>query len=203
MGVSKNTALLVGFGVVLATILVYLLWWEYTYEYEFLGKLASAVTIGSLIMAPAIYFFKKRQDVKDERSRASENLHTELENALDGLNEKKHQVNLKKVKLPDGKDVYFMNRMLNHDFYDSLVFSGKINFLPPKIQQLTQDTFQKIKDRNTHIRKIREIEDDADASEDISQKTLRYYEILGKIEEELLADIPVVKERLRKEYKIG
>ena len=202
MNVSKSIILLIAISVALAIILTVLLRWEYMWTGEFLGKWASIVTMISLGMAPVIYFWKKRQDYMNERSRASENLHTELCDAFDGLNERRHG-DLKKVKLPNHKETYFMNRMFNHDFYDSLVFSGKINFLPPKIQQPTQDTFQKIKDHNTYLRKIREIEDDAGEAEDVSKKTTRYYEMLDKIEEELLADIPVVKEKLEKEFKIG
>ena len=123
-------------------------------------------------------------------------------NSLDGLNEKEHN-NLRKVSLPNNKEVYFMNRSLNHDFYDSLVFSGKINFLPPDIQQPIQDTFQKIKDHNLFLSRIREIEDDASVGEDISRKTMRYYEMLGKIEDELLSDIPIVKGKLGREFKIS
>ena len=154
-------------------------------------------------MPPGIYFWKKWQDSRNERSRATKNLHTELDDALDGLNERKHTGDLKKVDLPNDREAYFMNRVFNYDFYDSLVFSGKINFLPPEIQQPVQDTFQKIKDHNRHLRKIREIEDDAGEEEDVSKKTTRYYESLSKIEEELLSDIPKVKEKLEEEFKIG
>ncbi len=133
-------------------------------------------------MPPGIYFWKKWQDSRNERSRATKNLHTELVDALDELNERKHTGDLKKVDLPNDREAYFMNRVFNYDFYDSLVFSGKINFLPPEIQQPVQDTFQKIKDHNRHLRKIREIEDDAGEEEDVSKKTTRYYESLSKIE---------------------
>ena len=201
MNLSKNTALLIGVVVTLSITLVGLLKWEYMWEEEFLGRWAAIVTMISLGTSPAVYFWKKRQDSMDERSRASKNLHIELNDALDGLNEKRYTGSFKKAKVPNG-EYYFMNRMLNHDFYDSLVFSGKINFLPPKIQQSTQDAFQKIKDHNNYLKKIRDIEDDADEEEDVSKKTTRYYKMLDKIEDRLLSDIPVVKEKLAKEFKI-
>ena len=104
----------------------------------------------------------------------------------------------------DGEKYYFVNRMLNHDFYDSLVFSGKINFLPTRIQQQTQDVFQLIKDHNSFIRSIRDIEDNVGSAEDISSKTKRYYEALHRAEVELLAErgIPSLKTKLKKEFKI-
>ena len=203
MNVSKNTILYIGVSVALIIVLAgVLLKLESIWGGEFLDKWVSIVTIISLVMAPVIYFWKKWQSSMDERARASKNLHTELDDALDGLSEKKHG-DLKRVELPSRKEAHFMNRMFNHDFYDSLVFSGKINFLPPNIQQPIQDTFQKIKDHNKYIRKIRDIEDDAGEDEDVSKKTARYYEMLDKIEEELLSDIPVVKEKLKEEFKTG
>lgn len=202
MSVSKNSVLLISIIVTLAIILASLLKWDYMWENEFLSKWASIVTMISLGISPVVYFWKKRQDSIDERSQASKNLHIELNDALDGLNEERHTRDLRKAKIPNGEEYYFMNRMFNHDFYDSLVFSGKINFLPPEIQQSTQDTFQKIKDHNNHLRKIRDIENDAKEEEDVSKKTERYYKMLDKIEKELLSGIPAVKEKLAEEFKI-
>lgn len=172
------------------------------WEDEYLGKWASVSTIISLGIAPVWYFWTKHQNEKDERSRASKNLYTELDDTLDGLDDKKHLKDFKEVPLENGNVVKFMNRALNHDFYDSLVFSGKINFLPPKIQQAVQDTFQKIKDHNFYIRKIRDIEDNAYLNENISSKTIRYYEMLDKTEINLIDEIPPIKEKLKEEFKI-
>lgn len=108
------------------------------------------------------------------------------------------------MEFGDGEKYYFVNRMLNHDFYDSLVFSGKINFLPTRIQQQTQDVFQLIKDHNSFIRNIRDIEDNVGSAKDISSKTKRYYEALHRAKVELLAErgIPSLKTKLKKEFKI-
>ena len=54
------------FGIVLTSILTSFATWEYMWEGEYLGKWASIVTMGSLVMAPGIYFWKKRQDAVDE-----------------------------------------------------------------------------------------------------------------------------------------
>ena len=79
------------------------------------------------------------------------------------------------VHLPDGEEVYFMNRMFNHDFYDSLAFSGKINFVKPELQQRVQDVFYHIKDHNSWLQKI-ELEDrQADDNRDV----FRYHRGLG------------------------
>lgn len=162
---------------------------------------ASLVTIASLVIAPIFYFMQRWHGDNSERKRASKNLYVELDDALDGLDAKKHD-DLKQVFLGDENDVYFMNRSLNHDFYDSLVSSGKINFLKPELQQPLQDAFQRIKDHNFYIRKIRDIEDSSGIGEDVGPKTARYYKILGKIEIMLIDDIPKIKEKLKEEFKL-
>jgi len=162
---------------------------------------ASIVTIASLVITPIFYFVQRWHGDNSERKRASKNLYVELDDALDGLDAKKHD-DLKHVTLADAGDVYFTNRSLNHDFYDSLVSSGKINFLKPELQQPLQDAFQRIKDHNFYIRKIRDIEDSADVGEDVGPKIMRYYETLGRIEIMLMDDIPKIKERLKEEFKL-
>lgn len=44
-----------------------------------------------------------------------------------------------------------MARSLNHNFYDSLIYSGKINFLDPSLQQPVQDIFKRIKMHNKYV----------------------------------------------------
>lgn len=166
-----------------------------------LNNWASLVTIISLAVAPIVYFVQKWHKDSSERKRASKNLFVELNDALDGLDVKKHP-DLKKVTLTDKTEAYFMNRALNHDFYDSLISSGKINFLKPELQQPIQDVFQRIKDHNAFLRKIREIEDKTEPAEDISSKTDRYYKMLNDIETTLLDEIPQIKEKLKNEFKL-
>lgn len=192
----------IGVLVFLGIVMICLLRWDYMWEEEYLSKWASAFAIISFGIAPSWYFWTKHQNEHDERSRASKNLYIELNDALDALDENKHKEDFKKVKIDNEIWAYFMNRGLNHDFYDSLVFSGKINFLPPKIQQEIQDVFQIIKDHNFHIRKIRDIEDNRYPNEDISSKTNRYYKKLHESEEILLERIPKIKEKLKNEFKI-
>ncbi len=167
-----------------------------------LTNLAAVVTILSLGISSILYFVKRWHDTSTEKRRASKNLYTELDDALDGLDEKIYTNDLRKIKLNDKDYAYFMNRRLNHDFYDSLIFSGKINFLKSELQQSVQDIFQIIKDHNFYLKKIRDIEDNARVGDDISSITKRYYEQLDKDEKSLLERIPKMKEKLKKEFKI-
>lgn len=168
--------------------------WDYLWEGEYLGKWASLVAIYSLEIAPLWYFLKKKLDERGNRRNASIGITAELVGAADGLDENKHG-DLKVATLAAGQKVHFMNRMLNHGTYDSLVMSGKIVAIKPSLQQPIHDVFQIIKDRNGFLQKIRTMEERQD------QRTLakRYYLQLGKAEERLLTSIPPLLDDLRKE----
>ena len=197
-------ALIIYGAILLVSFLAFLFTWDFSFEGSFFDRLAPFMTSISVALAPFVYFLKTKHNENSERTRASQNLYTELDNTLTALDEKVYPDNFKMVEFEDGEKYFFINRMLNHDFYDSLVFSGKINFLPTKIQQQTQDVFQLIKDHNLFIKSIKNIEDNASLNEDVSSKTKRYYAALHRIEIELLAQrgIPSLKIKLEKEFKI-
>ena len=170
--------------------------WEDLPERD-LVKVASIVTILSLVVTPSFYFTRKWHESHAERSRASQNLYIELEDTRDGLDTTKSN-DLKKVRLGKCEEVYFMNRMFNHDFYDSLVFSGKINFVTPKLQQRIQDVFHNIKDHNYCLHKIRELEDEGSGGD--AAEAARYYRKLSNIDNALLDLIPKIMDKLKSEY---
>lgn len=153
---------------------------------------ASIVTIISLIAAPIGYAIK----LWLESVRASRNLSRELDDTLIALDDKKYYEDWWQRSY-GGKTYRFMRRRLNHDFYDSMVFSGKINYLKPKLQQKVQDTFQKIKDHNNYLEKVNKVIDSAQKDEDYIYKLERYYEILEKTELDLLDEIPKRIEKLK------
>ena len=165
----------------------------------------SLITILSIVGAPIAYFLNQNSKEKErktenekERNRPSKNLFTELNDTLEALNGSEY---LTKIKINDN-EFYFVRNTLNHDFYDSLINSGKINFLKSELQQPIQDIFQRIKDHNSHMMKIRSIEDNANQNENIDLKTARYYKILEKTESRLLVEIPKMKSKLKNEFKI-
>lgn len=171
--------------------------WEYLWEGEYLGKWASLVAIYSLGIAPLWYFLKKKLDGRMERRTASVGIMAELANAADGLDENKHG-DLKAATLVAGQKVHFMNRMLSHGTYDSLVMSGKIIVIKVNLQQPIHDVFQIIKDRNGFLQKIRAMEETGDRQSSAD----RYYLQLGKAEERLLSSIPPLLDDLRKECRL-
>lgn len=162
----------------------------------YVERLAIAGTALSLMVTPVIYFLQKIHENDNERSRASGSLYLELDDAFNGLDEKMHG-NLRAVFL-DNRIYYFTNRLLNHDFYDSLVNSGKITFIRPELQQIVQDVFQRIKDRNRMLRKIRELQETGAEP----MLAYGYYEGLAEHEEYLIANLPNILQRLKNEYGI-
>lgn len=172
---------------------------------DLLTNWASLATIIAVIVAPVKYFndVRKREEEKrrkeeDERSRISRNLYGELHDALDGLDEKKHAADFKVLQMTQKKDVYFMNRFLNHDIYDSLINSGKINFLTYELQQEVQDIFSMIKRHNYYLTLTSEIQDREKA---VTESVYAYYETMDKYERQLLEDIPDVMAKLKKDFR--
>ena len=162
----------------------------------YVERLAIVATALSLILAPGIYFLQKAHDRRDERSRASGSLYLELNDALNGLDEKNHG-DLRRVWI-ENSPIYYMNRLLNHGFYDSLISSGKITFIRPELQQPIQDTFQNIIARNKTLYKIRELKESG------AQAKLAHphYERLAEYEEYLINNIPSIMRELEMEYGI-
>lgn len=179
--------------------LALLIYAEFGYGNGYATKLLPVVAVFSISVSPIFYFWKKYDDERRERKRASENIYTELadmEKALDDSDSFR-------VAKYDEATYFFVNKMFNHDFYDSLIFSGKINFLPTKLQQQIQDAFQKIKDHNLYIQKIRDLEDSFATREQIKSRLQKYYEGLEVRERMLVKDIPRIKQALRNEFKMS
>ena len=168
--------------------------WDYLWDGEYLGKWASLVAVYSLGFTPLWYFMKKKLDGRRERRTASIGAMAELANAADGLDAEKHG-DLKVATLAKGQEVHFMNRMLNHGTYDSLVMSGRIIAIKAELQQPIHDVFQIIKDRNSLLQKIRDMEEAGGRQSSAD----RYYLQLSRVEERLLDAIPPLLDELRKE----
>ena len=171
-----------------------------------LSNWASLVTIFSLIAIPIAYFAKqgqreraRQEKERAERNRASRNLYGELRDALEAIKGEKYPKDLLDVKI-DSNTITFTNRFLNHDMYDSLIFSGKVSFLRYELQQRIQDIFTRIKHHNYYLRLIAEILD-KEKGDDIPETTYKYYEQLEKGETFLLEEIPYMMEKLKEEFE--
>ncbi len=93
-----------------------------------------------------------------------------------------------------------MNRRLNHDFYDSLIFSGNIKFLKSDLQQPLQDIFQFIKIHNKYLDVVDKMYDQNDKNE-IPHKALKYYEWMDLSEVDLMEKIPIMQKKLKAHLK--
>lgn len=206
MKICKYQVMSVIIIVFFSIVVLCFIFWPYMWEGEFLSKWASVVTILSLIGVPIAYFSKQYQKEKerkqkeiDERNRASRNLYGELRDALDAIEGTKFPKDLLDIKFDD-KTMTYTNRFLNHDMYDSLIFSGKVSFLRYELQQKIQDIFKRIKHHNYYLRLVAEIQD-KEKGNLIPETTHRYYELLDKDEKYLLENIPDIMKKLKEEFE--
>ena len=167
--------------------------------YPWIGLAASIATIAT-VLGSAIKYFR---DKNAETTRASENLYLELEDALTSLDAKgfPDDVYNTKIKDLDGgeKKVYFMARSLNHDFYDSLICSGKINFLDPSLQQPIQDIFKRIKMHNRYVDAVLEMAEGNDSL--VPPEAHKYCAWIDDTEKRLQKELPKTMRSLRAHFK--
>lgn len=166
-----------------------------------IGLAASIATIAT-VFGSAFKYFK---DKKAETTRASENLHLELEDALKSLDPKVFPDDVYNTKIRDRgggeKKVYFMARSLNHDFYDSLIYSGKINFLDPSLQQPIQDIFKRIKMHNRYVDIVLEMAEDNCGF--VPPKAHKYCTWMDDAEKRLQKELPKTLQSLQVHFKIN
>ena len=170
---------------------------EYLWCSDCLDEWASLVTLFSLGIAPLWYLLRKEMDRRSEIVTVSTGLYLELADTRDGL-EGDHHGDLTGVELADGTKFRFMNRMFNHDIYDSLIHSGRIHAIRAEFQQQIQDVFQLIKDHNAALRAIRNIE----AITKDSAVNAWYYEHLDKTDSILRLRVPALMDVLKRAYQI-
>ena len=159
-----------------------------------IGNFASVVTMSTVIYSVIRYFKNRDKD----RKQASKNLYLELKDTLNSLDGQKHQsdsysVNIKNEKGND-VEVYFINRDFNHDVYDSMVSSGRINLLEPELQQPIQDIFKRIKMHNKFLAATRDM---GTLDDPIPKESHPYYEWMDKNEIRLKNEIEGMLGKLR------
>lgn len=118
---------------------------------------------------------------------------------MEGLDKSLHTRDALSFTGEDKKEYFFMNRTLNHDFYDSLIFSGRINFLRPELQQRVQNIFRQIKTHNEYVSLVLKMNDETGK---IPEKSYKYYAWMDDNEAKLLRDIPDVLKKLKEDFKI-
>ncbi len=176
-------------------------------DYIPLDTIAYIATILSLILVPSLYFLDARRVKQDERTRASKNLYGELGNTQCELEWRENkevsadEVIILKVGTSDGVEKYVVtNKFLNHDVYDSLISSGRINFLRYELQQQVQNIFKMIKQHNQYLQSIRDITNQDLIEREKTKLLPPYYKIAVSHEQDLLDQIPDIMKKLVKEF---
>ena len=162
-----------------------------------IGNYASIATTLVVIYSVIKYFKNRNKD----RKQASKNLYLELKDTLRSLDGQKHEsdsygVNIKNKEGKNEK-VYFINRDFNHDVYDSMVFSGRINLLEPELQQPIQDIFKRIKIHNRYLTATREM---GTLDDPVPKESYSYYEWMNKNEIRIKDEIEDMLEKLKRSF---
>ena len=176
------------------------------WEGEFLSKWAALATILSLVVVPITYFLRQseketeiRQKEDAEKNRTCRNLYGELSDTLDAIKGKQYPEDLLDVTFKDRTKITYTHRFLNHDIYDSLIFSGGIRFLKYELQQKIQDIFNMIKRHNRYLEIIIENQEQME-DDNVSKVTKKYFKLLDKYERQLLKLIPQMMSELEGEF---
>ena len=193
-------------GIVISIVLIAFCFWPYMWEAEFLNKWASLAAVLSLAGLPATYFLRQgekemevRQKEEAEKNRTCRNLYGELYDTLDAIKGEQYPEDLLDVSLNGNTKITYTHRFLNHDIYDSLIFSGGIKFLKYELQQKTQDIFNMIKRHNRYLEIIIENQEQMGNS-DVSKTSEKYFKLLDKYERQLLKLIPKMMDELKGEF---
>lgn len=169
--------------------------------YPWIGLAASIATIATVLGSAVKYFWDKNA----EMTRASENLYLELKDTLKSLDAKRFPDDIYNTEIADRgegeKKVYFMARSLNHDFYDSLIYSGKINFLDPSLQQPIQDIFKRIKMHNQYVDAVLGMAENNDGL--VPPKAHKYCVWMDDAEKRLQKEIPKILQSLQTHFKMN
>lgn len=170
-----------------------------------ISALATIIGVVVAVIALSLSYRKFLQSKDAEKKRASESLYTELKDAFEGLDDEKFPNSVLHVVITKDDDtteiLYLMNRTLNHDFYDSLIFSGQINFLEPKLQQPIQDLFKLIKMHNECMMRIGQSMAQ-DGTNAIPKSAYKYCKWVDENEPRLKMSIQSMMGELKRHFKI-
>lgn len=161
--------------------------------------MAAVATIITILVSA----YKHFKDKDNERMRASQNLYLELGYTLRSLDYDKSPEYFSRVDVKgraEKKTLYFMSKSLNHDFYDSLISSGRINFLDPDLQQPIQNIFKWIKMHNEFLDITKRMRDQH-TDDLVPKQAYQYYEWIDEHEVYLNREIPNIMKKLQQHFK--
>ena len=176
-------------------------WYTITFmssNYE-LTNWTSVITAGAVVTAPIAYVIKRWHTNNTLRKEISHSLYEELKDCMGAIDQNTKR-EVRKIII-DKEEKYYTLTFMNHDMYDSLIFSGKIQAINVHLQQKIQDIFRKIKLHHQYLEYVTKLRDDAKLNNvNIDETTLPYYGMLADYECELLESIPIVMEELEKKF---
>ncbi|ABK76854.1 hypothetical protein CENSYa_0211 [Cenarchaeum symbiosum A] len=160
---------------------------------EFIASITLIISTATIVGSAVKYFHDKDM----EKVMTSRNLYAEMKNGRDTLEDKNALIECNITLDDEGRDsdYYFKKMLLNHDIYDSAIYSGIINSLETKLQQSIQDIFRIVKRRNEYIVQVLYPNSRSTEEERIRNDRM-YSKWLNEHEKILKKRIPVVMEEL-------
>ena len=119
-----------------------------------------------------------------------------MEDALDSLDRKKYPNTAISFELENGDEVFYMRRVFNHDYYDSLVFYGRLDEIKSSLIQPIQDIFSTIKGHNEYLTRAMTIED-INLDTPVPLAAITYFIWMDKHEKIILKTIPEIIKKLQ------
>ena len=146
--------------------------------------LLSLIIIAGVVF---VYDYRTRKDGTIDHKEICQNIHTELKDGIESLDgtlprkTRQHEIN--------GKKIIYKHIYMNHNTFDGYVNSGEFNIINRELQQPIQDIYKKIEIHDEYVKKCK-----SDPIDNNDVLTLNQYE------KELLKEIPLVMEDLKKYF---
>lgn len=163
---------------------------------------ASHIAITVAVTAPVAYFYKdirgeraEERRKEEEEDRITEGVIIGPEDAVDAMDRTRYGNDAFSFVV-DGREVFFMNRDLNHDLHDSMVFSGKLYLVGRGSHQKVQDAYALIKNHNACLALSKELAMSKD--EQSLKRADALYKELDAMEKRISKEIPELVRELRR-----
>lgn len=182
-------------------------WLEAVLGSPYFDQVAAAATAIGVVGAPAAWAIKRWWNGRQIKKTVAKGLCAELEDTVRALGETSRHRQLEKTIIdPESmsaiktcKKIHCTLTFLNHDAYDSFLYSGHLMALDAGLVQEVQNVYQLVKYHNKYLKHLMPLLDrESETGEVNLTGTSTYYNILDKYESNLLETIPPLKKSLLK-----
>lgn len=163
------------------------------------------ITAGGVVLAPVAWAIKRVLNGYKVKKIVAKGICAELDDTVEALGDASRHPRVEKTIIdPEStstiktcKKIRCTLTFLNHDAYDSFLYSGHLTAIDANLVQKVQNVYQLIKYHNKWLEHLMPLLDrESETGEPNLVVTSTYYSILDEYELELLRDIPSLKKNL-------